>query len=124
MAGSKPGEISAPGFYCGFDRLLFLCGDRKCLGAGPCQSSGGRYLCRLDKPGSPGCALDVYRNGKIIFANRYGLANIEDGIPISPQTVFDVGSLAKQFTAASILLLDGPRSWRTETTLLPQEAAG
>src|SRR5215467_16040672 len=60
----------------------------------------------LTKPGSPGCALGIYRDGKIIYAKGYGLANLEENLPITPQTVFDVGSLSKQFTAASILLLE------------------
>src|SRR5262249_27654216 len=60
----------------------------------------------LTKPGSPGCALGIYRDGKIIYAKGYGLANIEENVPITPQTVFDVGSVSKQFTAASILLLE------------------
>jgi len=60
----------------------------------------------LSKPGSPGCAVGVYRDGKIVVAKGYGYANLEDSIPITPQTVFDVGSVAKQFTAASILLLE------------------
>jgi CubicO group peptidase (beta-lactamase class C family) len=57
-------------------------------------------------PGSPGCALGVYRDGRIIYAKGYGLANVELNVPISPQSVFDVGSISKQFTAASILLLE------------------
>jgi CubicO group peptidase (beta-lactamase class C family) len=60
----------------------------------------------LAKPGSPGCALGVYRDGKIIYAKGYGLANLEEGIPIKPSSVFDIGSTSKQFTAASILLLE------------------
>jgi len=60
----------------------------------------------LTTPGSPGCAVGVYRDGKIVVAKGYGYANLEDSIPITPQTVFDVGSVAKQFTAASILLLE------------------
>jgi len=60
----------------------------------------------LAKPGSPGCALGVYRDGKIIYAKGYGLANIEENVPITPQSVFDIGSTSKQFTAASILLLE------------------
>ena len=60
----------------------------------------------LTKPGAPGCALGVYCNGKIVYAKGYGLANIEERVPITPQTVFDVGSVSKQFTAASILLLE------------------
>src|SRR5437879_2188578 len=60
----------------------------------------------LTKPGTPGCALAVYRDGKIIYAKGYGLANIEEDVAITPQSVFDIGSTSKQFTAASILLLE------------------
>src|SRR6202030_3201295 len=60
----------------------------------------------LAKAGSPGCALGVYRDGKIIYAKGYGLANIEENVVITPQSVFDIGSTSKQFTAASILLLE------------------
>jgi CubicO group peptidase (beta-lactamase class C family) len=60
----------------------------------------------LAKPGSPGCALGVYRDGKVIYAKGYGLANLEEGVPIKPLTVFDIGSTSKQFTAVSILLLE------------------
>jgi CubicO group peptidase (beta-lactamase class C family) len=60
----------------------------------------------LEKPDSPGCALGVYRNSKIIYAKGYGLADLEQSVPITPQTVFDVGSISKQFTVASILLLE------------------
>src|SRR3954471_19972303 len=58
------------------------------------------------KPGSPGCALAVYREGKTIYTKGFGLANIEQNVPITPQSVFDIGSTSKQFTAASILLLE------------------
>ena len=60
----------------------------------------------LTQLGSPGCALGIYRDGKIIYAKGYGLANVEENLPISPDTVFDVGSVSKQLTAASILLLE------------------
>jgi CubicO group peptidase (beta-lactamase class C family) len=60
----------------------------------------------LTKPGSPGCALGVYRNGKIIYSRGYWLANIEENVPITPQSVFDVASLSKQFAAMSILFLE------------------
>jgi CubicO group peptidase (beta-lactamase class C family) len=60
----------------------------------------------LAKPGSPGCALAVARDGKSIYEKGYGLANIEENVAITPQTVFDIGSTSKQFTAASILLLE------------------
>lgn len=58
------------------------------------------------KPGSPGCAVAVYRDGEMAFAKGYGLANIEENVPITAQSVFDIGSTSKQFTATSILLLE------------------
>jgi CubicO group peptidase (beta-lactamase class C family) len=60
----------------------------------------------LTKPGSPGCAVGVYRDGKIVYAKGYGLANIEENVSITPETVFDIASIAKQFVAVSILLLE------------------
>jgi CubicO group peptidase (beta-lactamase class C family) len=54
---------------------------------------------------SPGCALGVVRDGGLVYSKGYGLASLELGVPISPQTVFDIGSIAKQFTATAILLL-------------------
>jgi len=59
----------------------------------------------LAKPGSPGCAVAVYRGGRIAYARGYGLANLELNVPITPRTVFDIGSTSKQFTSMSILLL-------------------
>jgi CubicO group peptidase (beta-lactamase class C family) len=60
----------------------------------------------LTKAGSPGCALGVYRDGKMVYSKGYGLANLEQNVPLTPQSVFDIGSTSKQFTAASILLLE------------------
>ena len=58
-----------------------------------------------DKPGSVGCALGVARNGEFVYKKGYGFANLDWDIPITPSTVFYVGSVSKQFTAASIALL-------------------
>src|SRR6266851_5686203 len=60
----------------------------------------------LTKAGSPGCAVGVYRDGKMVYSKGYGLANLEENSAITPQSVFDIGSTSKQFTAASILLLE------------------
>jgi CubicO group peptidase (beta-lactamase class C family) len=59
-----------------------------------------------DKAESPGCALAVYRNGEIAYARGYGLASLEHRAPITPETVFDIGSTSKQFTAFAVLLLE------------------
>jgi CubicO group peptidase (beta-lactamase class C family) len=47
----------------------------------------------------------VVRNGALIYTKGYGTANLELNVPITPQTVFDIGSVSKQFTAMSVLLL-------------------
>lgn len=54
---------------------------------------------------SPGCALGVVRDGGLVYSKGYGLASLEHGVPLTPQTALDIGSTAKQFTAAAILLL-------------------
>lgn len=58
-----------------------------------------------DRSDSPGCALGVYKDGRIEYARGYGMSNLELGVANSPQTVLDIGSTGKQFTAFSIQLL-------------------
>ncbi|MDQ3819352.1 MAG: beta-lactamase family protein, partial [Acidobacteriota bacterium] len=60
---------------------------------------------REDKRDSPGCAVGIIRDGKIIYQRGYGMANLDFNIPNSPATVFNVASVSKQFTAASVILL-------------------
>lgn len=55
---------------------------------------------------SPGAAVAIYEDGSITFSNGYGIANMDYKIPIRSNTVFDTGSISKQFTAACILLLE------------------
>jgi CubicO group peptidase (beta-lactamase class C family) len=55
---------------------------------------------------TPGCAVGVYRDGGLVLARGYGMADLERRVPITPQSVFDIGSTSKQFAAASILLLE------------------
>ncbi len=54
---------------------------------------------------TPGCAVGVDLDGRAIVERGYGMADIERGTPITPDTVFEAGSVAKQFTAAAVLLL-------------------
>ena len=53
----------------------------------------------------PGLALAVVRDGKIINARGYGLASVELKVPVTPETVFEIGSVSKQITAAAVMLL-------------------
>ncbi len=57
------------------------------------------------KPDSPGCALGVYKDGRIAYSRGYGMASLEQGVPITPKTVFYIGSVSKQFTAFAVALL-------------------
>jgi CubicO group peptidase (beta-lactamase class C family) len=59
----------------------------------------------IDVSQSPGYAVGVVKNGQLVFAKGYGLANLEDRVPITPDTVFHLASLSKQFTAAAVALL-------------------
>jgi CubicO group peptidase (beta-lactamase class C family) len=54
---------------------------------------------------TPGCAVGVSRHGKNVLEKAYGMAELEHDVPIRPDTIFEAGSVAKQFTAAAILLL-------------------
>jgi CubicO group peptidase (beta-lactamase class C family) len=58
-----------------------------------------------DRSDSPGCALGVYRDGRIVYERGYGMSNLELGVANTPQSVFDIGSTSKQFTAFAVHLL-------------------
>jgi CubicO group peptidase (beta-lactamase class C family) len=53
----------------------------------------------------PGVSLAVCRDGKIVKASGYGVANVEWDIPVTPETIFQTGSVGKQFTATGIMML-------------------
>lgn len=58
-----------------------------------------------NRKGSPGCALALIQDGKIVYKRGYGQANLELNVPITPRSVFYLGSCSKQFTAMSVALL-------------------
>ena len=77
----------------------------------------------------PGVAVGIYTNGAITRVKGYGLANIELAVPVKPATIFQSGSMGKQFTSAAIMMLveegkvglddslpkyfpDAPSTWR------------
>lgn len=61
---------------------------------------------RFDRTDSPGCAVGVYQDGKLLYGRGYGMASLELGVPLTTRTVLDVGSISKQFTAMAILILE------------------
>ncbi len=58
-----------------------------------------------DKTNSPGCALAILKDGKIIYKRGYGMSNMEYNIAIIPTSIFHIASISKQFTAAAIIRL-------------------
>ena len=80
----------------------------------------------------PGVSLAVMKNGEIVLARGYGLANVEHQAPVKPETIFQSGSMGKQFTATAVMMLveegklslddkitkffpDAPETWRNIT---------
>jgi CubicO group peptidase (beta-lactamase class C family) len=53
----------------------------------------------------PGVSLAVLRHGKIILLKSYGFSNVEHQVPVKPSTIFQSGSIGKQFTAATVMIL-------------------
>ena len=69
----------------------------------------------FDHDGSPGYAIGVVKDGKLVFARGYGRADLDNNVPITARTSFHLASLSKQFTAAAIalLIIDGKLSLDT-----------
>lgn len=77
----------------------------------------------FDNTRSPGCAVAVSRAGVPVLARAYGMADLEHDVPNTPQTIFEPGSVAKQFTAAATILLslDGKLSLDDDVrTFIPE----
>jgi CubicO group peptidase (beta-lactamase class C family) len=56
---------------------------------------------------TPGCAVGVAQGGRVVLEKAYGMADLEHDVPNRADTIFEAGSVAKQFTAAAVLLLAG-----------------
>ncbi|MGH2479896.1 MAG: serine hydrolase domain-containing protein, partial [Ktedonobacteraceae bacterium] len=70
----------------------------------------------------PGCAVAVVKDGQPVHSEGYGMANLEWGCPVRPDTVFRLASITKQFTATAIMLLERQGKLRLDdsiTTYLP-----
>ena len=57
-----------------------------------------------DHADSPGCAVGIIRDGDFVYKRGYGMGSIELAVPLSAESVFYMGSVSKQFTAASVAL--------------------
>jgi CubicO group peptidase (beta-lactamase class C family) len=56
-------------------------------------------------PDTPGCAVGISIDDKPVLTSAYGMADLEHDVPIRPNTIFEAGSVSKQFTAMAVLLL-------------------
>ncbi len=72
----------------------------------------------------PGLAIAIVDHGKVVLARGYGYANVEHSVPVTVDTVFQSGSVGKQFTAAAVMLLvqDGRLSLDDPVTRYVPEA--
>lgn len=75
-------------------------------GEDPLTAKIDAALGKTYKIGEPGASLLVKKNGQILHRKGYGTADLELGIPIEPDMSFRLGSMTKQFTAVSILMLE------------------
>ena len=63
-----------------------------------------QIMARFDGPESPGAAVRVWRNGRTLYSETYGMANLTYGLPFEEDTPTNIGSTSKQFTAFAIML--------------------
>src|SRR5207253_9535207 len=86
--------------------LLSYCfASSLCEAGSPTTAKVNQLFSAWDHPDSPGAAVVIIKDGALVYQQGYGCANLEDRTPITPQTVFDVASVAKQFTGLSIAML-------------------
>ncbi|HEV8368096.1 MAG TPA: serine hydrolase domain-containing protein [Pyrinomonadaceae bacterium] len=78
----------------------------------PCSAQNGTtskiddYVqTEMKKQRIPGISLAIVKNGQIVIAKGYGLANVEHQVPVKPETIFQSGSMGKQFTATAVMML-------------------
>lgn len=84
--------------------LLLLCAWNG-LYADESSAAVDRILDSLRASSAPGCAIGVIHNGRFVYTSAFGLANLETGATITPETPFNVASISKQFTAAALYFL-------------------
>jgi len=112
--------------------LIFLL-SISCLAQNSVDTKVDEYIrAAMQAQQIPGLALAVIKDGKMVIARGYGLANVEHQVPVKPETIFQSGSTGKQFTATAVMMLveegklslddkitryfpDGPEAWQNIT---------
>jgi CubicO group peptidase (beta-lactamase class C family) len=75
------------------------------IGSAATETNVDAVFAQWNSPSTPGCAVGAAVNGAPVLAKGYGMADLEHDVKIAPDTIFEAGSVSKQFTAAAILLL-------------------
>jgi len=86
--------------------LLFLsiATATSALGADATATKVDQLFAPFAKHDSPGCSVGVVRDSNFVYRKSFGNASLELGVPLTPESVFYMGSVSKQFTAASVVL--------------------
>src|ERR1700692_5004892 len=87
--------------------LLFALAVAICMQGHPAKSKSTEVdrIFAAFNTHTPGCAVGVSEHGTVALRAGYGMADLERSVPVNADTVFESGSVAKQFTAMAILLL-------------------
>jgi len=125
--------------WASFTVMLGLAASTLLLATAAAQSSSagsdaiGEYVrAEMQKQHIPGLSVLVSKGGQIVRAEGFGLSNVELQVPVKPETVFQSGSMGKQFTATAVMMLveegkvglddpltkyfsDAPASWKEVT---------
>jgi CubicO group peptidase (beta-lactamase class C family) len=85
---------------------LVVVGEAFCQTSGSASDEVAQYVkTEMARQHIPGIALLVSRNGEIVRAQGFGFSNVELQVPVKPETLFQSGSVGKQFTATAIMML-------------------
>lgn len=101
--------------------VLFVIAPTSAAGAhkhNPSAEVDASVLRQMHEQHIPGVGLAVVLDGKVVKAKGYGLANVELGTPVSTETIFEAGSITKQFVAAAIMQLAEDGKLRLDDSII------
>lgn len=102
------------GLFC-----IALASGRPAQAQEPVLDSINRYvLAEINRQRIPGLSLAVLQGDRVLLARGYGLSNVELGVPASDSTIYQSGSLGKQFTASAVVILSQQRRLRLDDKIV------
>jgi len=115
MGGTVKNRIVAAlcltaGFYLLSEGLLF---SQESKDAGPLKGLSQYIEKKMEEWKIPGLAIGVIQDDSVIFLRGFGFRDIDKKLPVTPQTLFGIGSISKTFTAAAVGMLcdEGKLAW-------------